>query len=357
MFFNYDTKSYYGGIINIIDTYLKNQYLFDEKGFDISLINPKIPFSKVKAFSYVQKVFFLRKEKNYLKQHFHPQKDEILHLHSSRGWTLRNDLKLIKFVKEQYGIKICLSLHFAGISNILSSKFKTRKKQLDIINSCVDKVIVLSKNTLDELVGLGVDKSKLSLLYTFYPSNSNLLTKNTDNTYTNLLFVGSIDKRKGVLDLIEVLKTMEEFPIRCNICGGFSSLSMKKKFFKKIKHSKNINFLGYVKNEKKEEIFSKSDVLVLPSYGEGMPIVIMEALSYGCAVVSTRVGSICEIIEEENGILFDSGDKKALRNAILLLSGNKELLAKICRNNLKKSISFSLPKNVELLCDIYRSLE
>ena len=353
MFFNYDSSTYYGGIINIIDAYLKNHTLFQRQNIEISTINPKISFSKNKIVSTVQKIFHLNKEMSYLKKEFKPEKDEIFHLHSSRGWILNNDLKLLKFVKKHYRIKTCLSIHFAGVSNILSNNSLVRKKQLKILNSFVDRIVVLPKQTLDEFVALGIDKNKLSLLYTFHSYESNILEKNISEGSVNLLFVGSIDERKGVFDLIEVLKTMQDYPIKCNICGGFATPAIKKLFFDHITDLKNINFLGYVNGIKKEDIFYQSDILILPSYGEGMPIVIMEALNFGCAVISTNVGAIGEIISEENGILFVPGDKKALKNAIIHLTTDKDNLNKICNVNLKKGKLFSIEKNITRLCDIY----
>ena len=70
-----------------------------------------------------------------------------------------------------------------------------------------------------------------------------------------------------------------------------------------------VQFLGWINNEQKTELLKQSDILVLPSYNEGLPIAILEALSYGLPVISTNVGSISEaVIDGTNGFLYTPGD-------------------------------------------------
>ena len=78
----------------------------------------------------------------------------------------------------------------------------------------------------------------------------------------------------------------------------------------------------------------KSDIFILPSYAEGLPIAILEAMAAKLPVISTSVGSIPEVIKEKiNGYLIKPGDYKALANRIILLAKNKSLRMKIGNNN------------------------
>jgi glycosyltransferase involved in cell wall biosynthesis len=170
------------------------------------------------------------------------------------------------------------------------------------------------------------------------------------------MFMGSIDERKGVFDLIEAIK-QSNCKTHLKIYGGFLNDSFTKNRFERlIRNDASIEYCGYVSGEKKEEAYSNSDVFVLPSYAEGMPIVIMEALAKGCAIVSTNVGAIPEVIGNENGYIVNPGDICAIRSAIEQIDLDRAKLKTIKRNNIEKSKNFSLEKNVKFLCSIYGGL-
>ena len=75
-------------------------------------------------------------------------------------------------------------------------------------------------------------------------------------------------------------------------------------------------FHGYVSGEDKKQIFLNADVLLLPSYGEGLPVAILEGLSAGCAILTSDVGAIPEIVSQESGILAHPGNKSELNAAL-----------------------------------------
>jgi glycosyltransferase involved in cell wall biosynthesis len=80
-----------------------------------------------------------------------------------------------------------------------------------------------------------------------------------------------------------------------------------------------VHFNGFVSGDAKAGLLSRTDVFVLPSYNEGLPISILEAMSYGCAIVSTPVGGIPEVVKD-NGVLVKPGDIDGIASAIYSLS-------------------------------------
>ena len=87
-----------------------------------------------------------------------------------------------------------------------------------------------------------------------------------------------------------------------------------------------VDFLGWITKEQKPSLLEKADVLVLPSYNEGLPIAILEAMSYALPIISTDVGSIAEAVQEDvNGFLIAPGDVNALTDAMVKLTVNTKL--------------------------------
>ena len=353
-FLNYSKKDYFGGITNIVSNYMFNRDFFLHYGFDVNFLNPEVSFSKFKIISAFIRLSLFKKEKRSINKYLSNNKDVFaFHIHSSRGWIFNNDLKIAKYLKNKFGIKVFLSIHYAGLNQILSQNSNTKLKQLDILKKYVDRIIVLSKGTRDELIDAGISYKKISVLYTFHSFKSLNNEINTlDSDVLRLLFVGSLDRRKGILDLLSALKDAN-FRFVLNICGGFTDNSVKKEIEEYVFNDSRIIFNGYLTGKDKEHIFDQSDVLVLPSYGEGMPIVIMEALCFGCAIISTNVGAIPEIIKQDNGILLNPGDIDGIRESIEYLYNNRSVLDRIKASNLKLGKTFSLEENIKNMCRIY----
>ena len=97
--------------------------------------------------------------------------------------------------------------------------------------------------------------------------------------------------------------------------------------------------------------------VVLPSYHEGLPMAILEGMAAGKAIISTTVGAIPEVVEEENGILVKPGDVPALAEALLRCSGDAEGLRRMSEKNREKAEqAFSLRRMHQRLAEYYRQV-
>lgn len=348
--------SYKGGVITIVEQYLNSLDVFGENDYSTSLLNPyvgmkisqKIKNSKLKnllgAFEQKKFVFADIKNKNV----------SVLHMHTSIKWTLLKDMFIARSVRKVFKGKMVLSIHFAEMKKILYKNKILAKYQLDTMKKCFDKIIFLSKETQKEFVAAGVEESKTEVLYTFHNFDYDAPIIKDDKEPLQLLFVGSIDKRKGILDLLNVLKNIDKNAFKLHICGQLTDNTIKEEYETLLKElDDSAIFHGYVSGDKKEEIFKNADVLVLPSYGEGMPIVIMEALAAGCAVISTTVGAIPEIILEKNGRLINPGDRAALETAIIAYVKDRATLNNVKITNYEYGKKFNLENNIVSLCEIY----
>ena len=88
-----------------------------------------------------------------------------------------------------------------------------------------------------------------------------------------------------------------------------------------------IDYKGWVNEEGKNILFHEVNGFILPSYNEGLPVCILEAMSFGLPIIATRVGGIPEIMEDGvNGFLFERGDKDAMKSAMMAYIENPYLL-------------------------------
>ena len=98
--------------------------------------------------------------------------------------------------------------------------------------------------------------------------------------------------------------------------------------------SDKISLPGYVRDEKKAAVLAEADIFVLPSYSEGCPVSMLEAMAAGQALVSTSVGGIPDILHDgENGFLIDSADPALIYDALYKLMSSPELIRAISETN------------------------
>lgn len=348
-------NDYFGGIANILSQYKSENMKFKEKGILIDFFDYYNPIAerllKIKIGHFVY--FFL--ERKAIKKYINNQSVNILHIHTSKKWLLFKDLQVIRYIKKNCSCKCLISIHFADIENITYNYPLIKNIELKIIKKYVDGLVLLSKKTGDEFCKYGILREKIHILYTFHNFYVNNDMIDETGSVINLLFMGSIDKRKGIIDLLRALKCIKEENYILHICGEVADTSITDNFNSLCEDLDNkIIFEGYVKGERKNIILKESDILILPSYGEGMPIVIMEAMSFGCSIISTNVGAIPEIIHSDNGALIEPGDTEGLVNAILERINNKELLDREKKNNAKYAKQFSITENINELCELYK---
>jgi len=352
---------YQGGILKIAEflSQENSQRLFGNKNIELELFNShylnqsknsdgKFYWENLRqAFS-----FYSRLKRRIAKDDF-----ALIHLNSSYGLPLIKDLLIISILRYKTAKPIIFQIHFCGVKETFSKINWIRKTQFYLMEK-LKAIILLSTNFKDEMVSLGFPSQNLKVLYNFHP----YLDEKTIDDFSNfkklqLLFMGSIDNRKGILDLLEALVDIN-IEYELDVAGNFDSDEIEMKCKQIIDRNKlNVNFIGYVSGHEKDLLLKKAQILILPSYAEGFPMVIPEAMAYGCAILATSIAGIPEIvIEDKNGILFKPGDTKKIREGLEYLYNNKKVLIKYMSNSLAYSDKFNLPSYILNLSSIYENV-
>ncbi len=273
---------------------------------------------------------------------------DILYYHTSIGLALLKDLIAISHAKCRTGVKNVLHIHYAEYNKIMTGKPIIDKIILFLMKHFVDRVVFLSEETRKEFVAHGIADERTEVIYNFSmlsASERDISVKLAKKDISlNLLFIGSIDDRKGIFEILDVLNELDEDNYKLHICGASLSDEDEQRFKRAIaKQEGRIQFHGYVKGEDKCQMYLNTDVLMLPSHEEGLPLVILEAMSMGCLILTTNVGAIPEIVKAQNGFVIHPGDHEALKKAILdVLHMKKDQMQSIQRYNYEESKQYSL---------------
>ncbi len=146
------------------------------------------------------------------------------------------------------------------------------------------------------------------------------------NTGKRLLFVGRLAAVKGLPVLIEAMQSAKTKGLHLTIVGDGPDRATLEAVVEASGLSSQVTFLGYRSQSDVADLLGESDVLVLPSFAEGVPVVLMEAMAAGLPVIATRIAGIPELVEGGvSGLLVSPGDASALAAAIDKIADDPEL--------------------------------
>ena len=273
------------------------------------------------------------------------ERPDIVHIHTASYWSFWENA-IYGVISKLFCRKVIIHIHggmfykFYKDSNIFV-RFLIRK-----VLKTPDRIIVLSsrwKNLFMDILDTRVHtEDRIIVLENFvvFSRFAHVMRKfDVSDGTINVLFVGGVGARaKGLYDVLKVIpivvKECKNISFSLVACGNINKPNFvgSKEIY--ISHTK---FLDYVSGDRKIKVFTSADIFVLPSYFEGLPITILEAMASGLPVIATSVGSIPEVVEEgRNGFLIQVGDCHALAEKILLLARDNKLRQEIATNNMDK---------------------
>lgn len=142
-----------------------------------------------------------------------------------------------------------------------------------------------------------------------------------------VLFLGRLREKKGVNDLVAAIPQVTAVSPQLRfILAGDGELDKVREIAKKLGVEGSIVLPGWVDGDQKATYLTGADIFVLPSYFEGLPVGILEAMACGIPIIATAVGGIPDVIENNvHGILLSPGDVGALARELVRLSSDREL--------------------------------
>ena len=155
---------------------------------------------------------------------------------------------------------------------------------------------------------------------------------------------------KGTFDLFEAIPlVLQEYPeVEFWFCGD-GDLARVNNVIKNKGLEQNVKLLGYIVGSEKEEVYLRSVIYVLPSYYEGMPRSLLEAMSYGLPVVTTHVNGIPDLVQDGvTGLLIEPGDINALAQKIIMLLREEHIRTEL-GNNARSHVSENFNVDAKLL--------
>jgi glycosyltransferase involved in cell wall biosynthesis len=268
------------------------------------------------------------------------------------GWKLINEK-----VKGDFKPKIGVKFHGYEMYQY-APNFKVKLQHLMLrpfvkkINLNADVVFSYGSKITQIIKNIGVSNSKIIEISSAINSDWISEKKLTNFNPLKFLFVGRYERRKGINEINEVIKIIDKANLKAEF-HFVGPIPIKNRLKG---HNVRVVYHGEIIDEQsKINIYDSCDVLLCPSYSEGMPNVILEAMSRGLVIIASDVGAINLLVSNENGILIKNSDTENIITAIKkIILFNKKTLIKMKKSSISKvEYSFVWEKvvnhNIELI--------
>ena len=227
-----------------------------------------------------------------------------------------------------------------------------------------DKIIAVSERVRDDIISnVDIDEDKVVAIYngydpnTFYPRKTKPL-RDIYNTDFVFLFVGSFTPRKGVVDMLNSMgKIRDEFNFKLLMIGDAKDAYLRyiTDLIRDNRLEDKIIMKERIPNVELPKYYSAADCFVFANIGESFGKVTMESLACGCPNITTKVGTLPDIMEKA-AILVRQKDPEDLANALRIMITDKKLRNRMRKAALKEIKNFTWTRSAENYLKVYESL-
>lgn len=332
-----------GGVVDFCSSLIP---VFDKSRFQIKHIrNDKIQKYKIFNFLPVRLLDLLVSYIYYSLLTIY-SKPSVVHLNPSldKKSLYRDYVYLL--ISKLFNKKAKIVTHFHGWNSMVFEKNNIlRKILLDFLDKS-DHIIVLAKLFKRKLLNHNIPERKISVITTAVDTSLYIEKENRRNNHSKqfqVLFLSRMLEDKGIFVLVDAISQIASSQFRDSFNFVFAGDGKdKRRLEEKIRQlnlDEYVSMPGYVTGIDKVKLLSDSDIFVFPSnYGEGCPVAVLEAMASGLPLITSKVGALSEIIDENlNCIFIDPNHPQQIVESLRLLKTDKVLRERMTKLNIDKA--------------------
>jgi len=248
------------------------------------------------------------------------KKPDIVHVHTAHWFSFYRASFYVLFSAYLWRVPVVLHVHGSLFDEFLAADSRVVKALQSAVFHTCDEVIALSEYWREMILRETPAKNVSAL-----PNGIeiDLYSSEPGADPPSVVYISHLSDRKGAREFVAAADELakRDQNVEIHIGGDGEHADLVKEL---AATHENVTYHGYVSEGKKRRLLEEGSIFVLPSYAEGLPIAIVEAMAAGNAIVSTTVGSIPEVIDSKSGILVPPKDESALHESICELVESPE---------------------------------
>lgn len=251
---------------------------------------------------------------------------DLLHIHIADGpsfWRKSTYAREARLA----GIPVCLHGHFTTLIDLYRGSKQVRRRMIQRVFADADMVFALSTDMRSQIHEMSGGQANIRILHNPCPPDGFDPSPRPDSDRPNVLFMGRVGDRKGIFDLVaawpQVLKAVPGAQLTI---AGDGDLERLRADVARYGIADSVHILGWVSGEVRMQAYRDAHLFCLPSYAEGLPMGVLEAMGAGLPVVSTAInGTPDAVVDGTTGFLHTPGDRPALARHLVSLLSSPEL--------------------------------
>jgi glycosyltransferase involved in cell wall biosynthesis len=285
------------------------------------------------------------------------RRHDLVHIHFASGASSRRKMLIARFALAR-GARVILHAHGGAYQQFWAS-ISQFERVFTLKTLCrAHRLVVLGERWREFFASLGVPRENIVTL----PNPVSLPKRLPDRTAhrsIRFVYLGMIDRRKGAFDLLEALARLSP-AVRERVhlvIAGNGAVDELRLLAIRLGIAENVDVRDWIHAQERDRLLASSDAFVLPSYAEGLPMSLLEAMAWGLAPICTPVGSVPEYIKDGiNGLLIEPGKIDELAAAIEKIALDPALrvhLGRVARSTVEPLDAEVYTKKV---CALYRAI-
>jgi glycosyltransferase involved in cell wall biosynthesis len=227
--------------------------------------------------------------------------------------------------------------------------------------SLSEKIICLSNSLKEGLIRKGLDSEKIVVIPNFIDLSAikPSIDVNDPSYQSDILFVGRLEKRKGIEELLQILLHLSKKGVRYSayIVGKGPLEELVKSKISSYFLKNNVRYLGYVEESVLRKLYNETKIVVVPSSYEGFPTVCLEAMFYGKVVIGFNIPGLRDILVDVDPFLVAKAfDIEDLTNKIIHFLNDSDHRLHIGEKSKEKVKKYDVALVLETICNIYRKV-
>ena len=278
------------------------------------------------------------------------RRPDVVHVHTSQALSFYRATWYVVVAALCWRRPVLVHVHGSNFDEFVATESRVVRAVQRVTFGLVTRVIVLSDGW-QTVLAERVESEKLTVLPNAVDPTE--YDPEYDPTPPVVAFVSNHIDRKGIRELVTAVERVDaDLGVRLAGTGPLSALAERLA----AEHD-HVEYLGYTSEAEKRRLLDSATLYALPTHAEGLPIALLEGMAGGNAVVTTDVGAIPEVVDEDSGWLIEPGDVEALASVLRTVDADPQRAAEMGRHNralVEQQYAWSVV--VDRLTDLYRSL-